>query len=98
MMRSLLRDRNTALWMFRYLHFLKKYLLSFLSPRACFALIRLAGTLGRIRTPRLRAVRIDWYALLSDVGLQTTRTCVPLWRCAADVRLRGFGTLPPAAG
>ena len=35
-------------------------LLSFFSRRACFAVMRLGGTLGRIRTPRLRAVRIDW--------------------------------------
>jgi hypothetical protein len=38
------------------------------------------------------------YALFSEPGLQTTRTWVPRWRFAAELRLRAFGTLPPVAG
>ena len=97
-MRSLLRERNTARWMLRYLQRLKKVRFRRLSPRAFFAEIRLAGCVGRIRTPFLRALRIDAYALFSEPGLQTTRTWVPRWRFAAELRLRAFGTLPPVAG
>src|SRR5215210_4500490 len=94
-MRSLLRERNTARWMLRYLQRLKNFLFKRLSPRAFFAEILFDATVGRMRTPVLRARLIEVYALFSEVGLHTTRTREPRRLFAAEVRLRAFGTLPP---
>ena len=58
-MRSLLRERNTARWMLRYLQRLKKPRLRRFRARAFFAESFFSAAVGRSRKPVRRALLIE---------------------------------------
>ena len=100
----------TAFWTESKLHFFCSRRLILSMRRACRALKRVTGWLGRRRKPLVRASRIEAFASASEVRLfgfwQTTRTfpgaCLRLrWVVldgTAELSLRAAGTPPPAAG
>src|SRR4051794_38846613 len=96
--RSLLWVAVTAGWMSWKRQRRCKLWLSSSSARGCLRVSFLAGTLGRITTPWLRAFVIAARVSCSESGLHTTRVSPTRRRSSAEASERAFGTRPPAAG